>query len=493
LEGLAVIVDSCNMEFGYELLTAVPYAYYLHTQGKLKGTVSGIGSEPLYWFSPDHRINPKPRGWDNIQEFRNSGMPNVWIHRPEFDMSQFAAPPFREQYGKLMRDPAKPIVCICNRYNREWNGPPINYLDLECLARLFEMLKGKYQVIYWAVDLPDELQDGVRNEPLEDVRLIRNRFPEVVLFQDLLELTGMDWNTLQLTLFSKCEKFITMNGGYSILASYFGGVNIIYSKKCREIEPKVNSFYRWYHKLGGSRIIHADSYYSLYRAVKMTMLESLPMVNILIRTSGRPNFFNECMRSIREQTYKNVNVIVGTDDEASAQYVTPYKVIPVRYIPNKDIPDAPVKLADGRTCYGKKAHYNLYLNELAKEVRDGWVLYLDDDAIFSSPGSLEEMMRNIHSDKDFILPRVNVAWQNIPNDQHWGGAPYNCDITGVFLFHSKYLKHAVWEPYRKGNFRVASVLYKKLNPVWINKIMIRTIVGNGTRQDIAKQTDKLYL
>jgi hypothetical protein len=491
-----MIVNSYNVEFGYELLTAIPYAYYLHTQGLLTGTISGKGSEALYYFSPDHRINPERRCWSNMSEFRKSGMPNVWIHRPELNTDQFAVPPYREQFSHVIQTPEKPIVCICNRYNDEWNtGGPINYFDLECLDRLFGMLKEKYTVIYWVCEIPLKLRDEANPLKMNDREMIRSKHPEVIIFQDLLRRhKKYDWNTLQLGIFSKCHRFITMNGGYSILASYFGGVNIIYSKKCSEINPKINSFYRWYHKLGGSRIVHTPDYEGLYGWVDDCFVKEKPLVNILLRTSGRPNFFNECMRSIREQTYKNVNVIVGTDDEQSARYVQPYKVIHVKYKPNVNVPDAPEDFADGRSIYGAKAHYNTYLNHLAKEVRSGWVLYMDDDGRFASRDSLADLVKEIRTDDDMIIPRVKVLTQVIPTDEYFGIPPVNCQITGAWLFHSKYLPFVNWEPYRKGNYRVARVLYKLCKPRWVNMILTHSdIVGNGIRTDVNRQQEKLYL
>jgi len=52
------------------------------------------------------------------------------------------------------------------------------------------------------------------------------------------------------------------------------------------------------------------------------MLHSNPKINILTRTSGRPNCFKRCVDSIKSQTYKNINHIVGADDDASYEYAS---------------------------------------------------------------------------------------------------------------------------------------------------------------------------
>ena len=44
-----MIID-VRPEFGYELTCAVPYAYYLHTKGKLEKCIIPKGMKPFYYF-----------------------------------------------------------------------------------------------------------------------------------------------------------------------------------------------------------------------------------------------------------------------------------------------------------------------------------------------------------------------------------------------------------------------------------------------------------
>ena len=97
-------------------------------------------------------------------------------------------------------------------------------------------------------------------------------------------------------IFANTEYFITMNGGYSILASYFGGKNIIFSKWCREVaEANVKSFWRWYPKLGGQAIRVARSEAELNKTIDWFFMKEIPTMNVLIRTSQRENYFQFCM------------------------------------------------------------------------------------------------------------------------------------------------------------------------------------------------------
>ena len=89
-----------------------------------------------------------------------------------------------------------------------------------------------------------------------------------------------------------------------------------------------------------------------------------PLINILTRTSNRPNYFARCQQSIREQDYKNVRHIVSIDNDESKSYVrgvdTIVRVHPMQY--NDTIKILP------RTRF---APYNLYLNDLLDNVEDG--------------------------------------------------------------------------------------------------------------------------
>jgi len=261
-----MIVNSFNAEFGYELISVIPYAYYHYLKGDLDGTISAPGSEPLYYFSPNHQIDIEPRSDFGAQMLMSKGYPNVPIHRAKLDTTEFIPPPYRNKYANNIFRWEKPTVVIYNRYNKEWGRPPINFFSLEILTSLFSILKEKYQIVYLGADIPEELQDNSHSMTLGDTDLCKE-FPEVLMFQELFKKYGMSWNELQLRIFANCQTFITLNGGGSILASYFGGKNIIFCKESPEIGPKINSFKGWYHFFGGSQIIVAQNEEDLLKEV----------------------------------------------------------------------------------------------------------------------------------------------------------------------------------------------------------------------------------
>lgn len=480
-----IIVDSCNMEFGYELISAIPYAYYLHKNNLLKGTISAKGSSALYYFSPNHKINKEQRSYSNVKKANQSGLPNTFIHRHILDTTQFETPDYKKQYANNIYKYDKPIVCICNRYNIEWGKPPINYFSVDCLDNLFTLLKEHYQIIYFAVDIPKELQDGVAPLELNDRKLIDDKHNEVIIFQDILK--KKDWNFTMLQIFANTEHFITMNGGYSILASYFGGQNIIYSKPglTQTNEINIGSFQRWYPNFNNSQIKYIDSYTSLLSNVKTLYIDKLPTVNILIRTCQRPNFFKSCIDSIESQDYKNINIIIGKEksDTETLKYLIKYKHRLVTYDTIKDEPKRP-KISND---YGVYFPFNHYLDEMNKTVDNGWIMYLDDDDMLLNPNAISNIVSNITSDNDVIFWRCEFGNKTIPSDLNYGKRPVCCDVSGIgFIFHSKFVKQIEWGYWKRGDFRVANKLYKIGNAKFINEVL----TGIQTEPHAGKIVDK---
>lgn len=112
----------------------------------------------------------------------------------------------------------------------------------------------------------------------------------------------------------------------------------------------------------------------------------LPLINILIRTSNRPAAFAKCIESVRNQTYKNVHIMVG-HDRAEA----------LGYIP-KDLPTIFVY-----TDYTFVYYYDLYCNDLKVKVTDGWFFFLDDDDTLTSPTVLQELSEHLTGQHEAII------------------------------------------------------------------------------------------
>lgn len=463
-----MIIDSKNIEFGYELISVIPYAYYHYTQGNLKGTRSGNDSDPLYYFSPKHEINTEERKFENIKYV---DCPNAWIHKPYLDKAQFAIPDYKKRFANTQFKFEKETIVICNRANIEWNYKMINYFDVDTLRKLFDLLKDDYQIVYINVEGRKELYDGIEPEKIGDFELLRE-YPDVINFHDIV---FDSWNEAQLKVFANCSKFITMNGGHSILASYFGGENIVMSKRgkiqSRELDEGVNSFYSFYHEFSGSRTVHVENEKELLKRVKLQWIDKEPIVNILLRTSNRPEYFSSCIESIENQTYKNVNVFVSLDNK-SDKYTINSKVYPVRVEKNSNI------RTRNKPDYGIPFPANSYFNELHKHVKSGLILYLDDDDQLTDKNSLKKIVKEYKKGNELIFWRVKIGKRIIPNDLNFGKEPVCRDISGIGLaFDHKY--KIDWQPYKLGDYRVARDLFKTiLNKAYINDILTQS-QGNG--------------
>jgi hypothetical protein len=482
------IVNSNCPEFGYELLSSIPHSYNLFLKGELGETISGFDTSCLYFFSPKHSESDCKRSWDNMKKLWDTKFPNIRIHRPQLDWDLFSPPPFKDHYRDKMIKFEKETIVVFNRYNIEWGETPINYLDLNTLDRLFEMLSGEYQIVYINLNKGDKYFDGVLPMSLNDDEILK-KYPLVYSLYDVMDMyPDLSINEIQLRVFANCSKYISSNGGQLILSAYFGGENIIFSKKCRELDPNVNSFYKWYHKLGGGVFQHVDTYEDLIELVRQKWVLKNPLINILIRTSGRPNYFKHCINSIYEQSYKNWNLIIGVDDKKSLNYTQSAKGRDIFYdYSSFKIPNSP-----NNNDYGLKFIYNLYLNDLQNQVTDGFIIYLDDDDKLTKRNTLEILVSNIKSDDDFVMWRVEFPDRLVPSDYNFGKKPVSKDISGIgFSFHSKY--KVEWEPFKRGDYRVSNILYDKIpNKVWINEVLTglqRTTNGGGMgkRDDLGQK------
>lgn len=247
-----MIVNSNNIEFGNELFAVLPYAYYQYKRGNLESTMSAEGTKSLYYFSPFHVINDSKRHWANI---RHCKIPNVHVNHFT-GKGEWLAPPYKETYENDFYVYDKPIYVIANKYNKEWGRDPVNYLNTEILLNIIEDLYYDYKIFYNRV-IPVSLSDDQVKLDLDEHDYIRRVFPDVTFIH---EIPG-DYNLNQLMIYANCDRFISVQGGNSILASYFGGKNIIYAVSGNEMY----GFYDKLDALSGCDILHVKTYEDILR------------------------------------------------------------------------------------------------------------------------------------------------------------------------------------------------------------------------------------
>jgi hypothetical protein len=267
-------------EYGYELAAMVPWAYSKINDCKVK-TKGVVGTKYLYFFSDhtvDSNLTRKPRKLPHDHPFGK---------RPHFDDTQFqektkggvwVAPPFKNFYRRDDIELDKPLVIISNKYAKEWEFEgPVNFIPVNILREVLEHLTPNYNVVYSRFQ-DKRLEDSreYRNSDrlrgvFKDKEMIRKEFPSVVLFDELSQgLPPDSVNLLLFSLSSMSDNFLSVQGGNSVVASFFGGRNIILTVFGPEIPEKRND-YSYYHRFSNATIDVARNGTKFLELVKTSM------------------------------------------------------------------------------------------------------------------------------------------------------------------------------------------------------------------------------
>ncbi|WP_375579615.1 hypothetical protein ABWH96_00630 [Marivirga tractuosa] len=245
-----------NGEFQQELINVIPFAYWHYKNGTLKRTISSRLTKSLYYFSNDHLEKYENRNWEsNI----NIDIPNS-PHNIKLNKSKWIPPPYKEVFKNDFFSYGKPILIIANRYNTEWGSKePISFLSISTIEWIIDKLQNKYQIIYNRPYQQHIIDDNSKILDLDDINLINKKYPEVEILTQLFEKQSKVkvYNEFQLRAYANTNHFISVHGGTATLASYFGGVNTIFSKK--GLEHEINEFTNVFPQLSGAKILHAKT------------------------------------------------------------------------------------------------------------------------------------------------------------------------------------------------------------------------------------------
>ena len=245
-------------EFGCELVLGIPYAYWLHKQGKLDKVITCKSMKPFYYFTDNVEEKYDFRTVDTSQ----SGvmdLPNPWIHgnsrmgtthtKPAvLDYSQWEAPPYKEHYANDEFKFDKPMIVISNKIVMDHGKKPLAYFDLATLYELFNYLVSEnYCVVYkrpkmtekeFTIDMNEQntVDNGYTisahveslDRVIDDYELTEF-YDDVYLIDNIVnENKKYTFNEVQLMLFANAEGFVSIAGGNSIFCSFFGKNNVTY-------------------------------------------------------------------------------------------------------------------------------------------------------------------------------------------------------------------------------------------------------------------------
>lgn len=200
-------------------------------------------------------------------------------------------------------------------------------------------------------------------------------------------------------------------------------------------------------------------------------------LNIIIRTSNRPIYFEKCIKSIKKH-YPDAILHITIDDIKDLEYVSKCGMSYRYYIINREsVKNFCSKIIIKNTPF----IYNYYFN-IVKPFLYGWCMFLDDDDELVSKPVFDDNTNNIY------LYKVDVGTEIVPNDTNFGKEPVLNNISGIgIIVHSS--KIVDWSPQRGGDYIFIKQIYDKCNPIWINTILSKTqTLGNfGRRNDFVSR------
>jgi len=265
-------------EFAFELLAVIPYAYWLHCEGRLESTASTPDTSALYYFSPRHEEHPVPRRYVPITEYPLGEQGSLRYDRKAFpatlDQRRWRPPPYREVFRDHRFRYDREICVVGNKASDErylWRGFAVNYMNVDLLLEVIGVLRRRFQVIYDRPRAADIVNDHQTMRELGDLAAVKQAYPDVLTIQELHAAhPELGFNELQLRLFAGCTRFVSVLGGGSYLASYFGGTNVVYARRGWEVA--CGAFERWFDRFSGARVVAAATPRQLLRAVERELL-----------------------------------------------------------------------------------------------------------------------------------------------------------------------------------------------------------------------------
>lgn len=207
--------------------------------------------------------------------------------------------------------------------------------------------------------------------------------------------------------------------------------------------------------------------------------------NILIRTSGRKNYFKNNIRSIK-RFYPKAKLHITIDNINDLTYVEEYaKDLDYEYyLINKDTAN---RIAEKKKLNRRYFLYNYYFN-VVKPFLNGWCQYLDDDDEMNiTPEFNRDDTNTIH------LFRGKLDFKLVPTDENYGKKPVLNDISTLcIIVHSS--RVVDWVPNRGGDYDFITELYKQNNVQWHPEILskVQTAGNFGRRNDREDETINGY-
>jgi hypothetical protein len=265
-------------EFAFELLAVIPYAFWLHANGLLETTASTPDTRCLYYFSKRHEERPVRRRYIPITEYPIGEPGPLYYDQYAFptsiDTRRWLPPPYKQAFRSERFRWTRETCVVCNKASDESylrHGFSVNAIETDVLLAMIGRLRSRYQVVYNRPRSVDIVNDHQEIREPGDIEAVRRAYPDVVTVQELRSAhPELTYNELQLELLAGCERFVSVLGGSSYLASYFGGTNVVYAKRGWEVA--CGAYETWFHRFSGARVVSASSPRELLATVERELL-----------------------------------------------------------------------------------------------------------------------------------------------------------------------------------------------------------------------------
>lgn len=135
-----------------------------------------------------------------------------------------------------------------------------------------------------------------------------------------------------------------------------------------------------------------------------------PILNILIRTSYRPEAFTKCIHSILTayigcERFLNLTIVIGYDQKIAGKYMWENALLIDKANINFKLVDL-CGIADRENPF----FYNLYCNNLLSEIDSGHSIFIDDDDIMISE-NLIRIIPHLKRNESLVIPFMRGDFQ----------------------------------------------------------------------------------
>lgn len=205
-----------------------------------------------------------------------------------------------------------------------------------------------------------------------------------------------------------------------------------------------------------------------------------PLLNILIRTSNRPNYFRRLMENIKSQHYKNYRLIISADSVETTKYVAKYTNEKATIVEVPKLYRTPEQTFP----------WNLYLNNLMDRVEQGWIMFMDDDDQYTNEFTFDRIASHLPDKNSMLVWRLRFPdGRYVPAFEYMYKTPFTRKQIAMpcFAFHSTWKNRVRFDGQRAGDFRIANKLQEFLKVEWCDWPLVQLDnFGN-----VGKQNDLL--